>query len=212
LYDVDGFTCLDLVDNYTSLIHGHQTPDTAARLQEAIARGAAFGAPDPLEIDLAQELVDRVPSIDQIRFANSGTEAVLYAIRLANVFTGRDDIIKAEGGCSGGFESIQVSVKHIGSPNETVPEPGIHRGVGAQTHVIPFNDAPEAVRIIEDVGPRSAALVIDPMQGSAGGIAAEPGFLETVRHATRRTGCPLIFDEVMTLRLGYGGLQGELGI
>ena len=212
LHDVDGFSYLDLVNNYTSLIHGHPTPETVARLQEAIARGVAYGAPSPLEIELAEEIVRRVPSVEQVRFANSGTEGVLYAIRLARVFTGRDDIIKAEGGYNGGLESAQVSVKHLGDPNESVPEPGVHRGVGAQTHVIPFNDAAEAVRIIEEVGPRSAALVIEPMQGSAGGIAPEPGFLEAIRDATRRTGCLLIFDEVMTFRLAYGGLQGEMGV
>lgn len=212
LHDVDGISLLDLVNNYTSLIHGHPTPETAARLQEAVARGVAFGTPTALEIELAEEIVSRVRSIEQIRFANSGSEGVLYAIRLARVFTGRDDIIKAEGGYSGGFESVQVSVKHIGDPNESITEPGVHRGVGAQTHVIPFNDTATAVRIIEEVGPRSAALVIEPMQGSAGGIAPEPGYLEAIREATHRTGCLLIFDEVMTFRLGYGGLQGELGV
>jgi glutamate-1-semialdehyde 2,1-aminomutase len=212
LHDVDGITYIDLVNNYTSLIHGHPTPDVVERLKEAVARGTAFGAPTEFEVALAEEIVRRVPSIDQIRFANSGTEAGLYAIRLARLFTGRDDIIKAEGGYNGGFESVQVSVKHLGAANESVAEPGIHDGTRSQTHIIPFNDTDESVRIIEEVGPRSAAVIVEPMQGSAGGIAPIPGYLEALREATTKAGCLLIFDEVMTFRLGYGGLQQVLGV
>ena len=152
-------------------------------------------------------------AVDQVRFANSGTEACLYAIRAARAFTGRDDIIKAEGGYHGGFEAAQVSVKHVGvDATESVVETGIHPGVAGQTHIIPFNDTDTSVRIIDEVGPRSAAVIVEPMQGSAGAILAEPGYLEAVRAATERAGCLLIFDEVMTLRLGYGGLQGEMGV
>jgi glutamate-1-semialdehyde 2,1-aminomutase len=212
LYDVDGNVYLDLVNNYTSLVHGHVTAESRKSLGEQLDRGTAFGAPTEVEIMLAEEIVARVESVDQVRFANSGTEACLYAIRTARVFTGRHDIIKADGGYHGGFESAQVSVKHVGAANESVAEGGVHPGAAGYTHIIPFNDTQEAVRIIEEIGPKCAALIIEPMQGSAGAILAEPGYLEAIRDATRRTGCLLVFDEVMTLRLGYGGLQGELGV
>lgn len=212
IYDVDSNDYLDLVNNYTSLVHGHATEETRQKLIEQVRRGTAFGAPTEVEVSLAEEIVSRVESIDRVRFANSGTEACLYAIRTARAFTGRHDIIKAEGGYNGGFESAQVAVKHIGAANESVAEAGIPPDIAAHTHIIPFNDTEQAVRIIEDVGPRSAAVIIEPMQGSAGSIQALPGYLEAVRDATRRTGCLLIFDEVMTLRLGHGGLQGEMGL
>ncbi len=213
LHDVDGHSYLDLVNNYTSLVHGHHTDESRQRLIDQVGKGTAFGTPTLLELELAEEIVSRVPSVERVRFANSGTEACLYAVRTARAFTGRDDLIKAEGGYNGGFESGQVSVKHIGdTPNESVAEGGVHPGLEEFTHIIPFNDTEEAVRIIDEVGPTSAAVLIEPMQGSAGAIRPEPGYLEAVRDATRRAGCLLIFDEVMTLRLGHGGLQGELGV
>ena len=213
LHDVDRLTYLDLVNNYTSLVHGHLTDESRRRIAEQVDKGVAFGTPTENEVLLAEEMVGRMEAVDQVRFANSGTEACLYAIRAARTFTGRDDIIKAEGGYHGGFEAAQVSVKHVGEgANESIVETGIHPGVGGHTHIIPFNDTETAVRIIDDVGPRSAAVIIEPMQGSAGAIRAEPGYLEAVRDACKRAGCLLIFDEVMTLRLGYGGLQGEIGV
>ena len=213
LHDVDGLTYIDLVNNYTSLVHGHLTDDSRSSIMEQMEKGMAFGTPTENEVLLAEEIVGRMEAVDQVRFANSGTEACLYAIRAARAFTGRDDIIKAEGGYHGGFEAAQVSVKHVGvDSTESVVETGIHPGVAGQTHVIPFNDTDTSVRIIDEVGPRSAAVIVEPMQGSAGAILAEPGYLEAVRAATERAGCLLIFDEVMTLRLGYGGLQGEIGV
>lgn len=213
LHDVDGLTYIDLVNNYTSLVHGHLTEDSRRSIVEQMEKGMAFGTPTENEVLLAEEIVGRMEAVDQVRFANSGTEACLYAIRAARAFTGRDDIIKAEGGYHGGFEAAQVSVKHVGTDaTESVVETGIHPGVAGQTHIIPFNDAETSVRIIDEVGPRSAAVIVEPMQGSAGAILAEPGYLEALRAASERAGCLLIFDEVMTLRLGYGGLQGEIGV
>ena len=102
LIDVDGFRYLDLANNYTSLVHGHTTPGLTERLREQLAMGTAFGAPSPLEVDLAEEICRRVPSVERVRFTNSGTEAVLYAVRTARAATGRNEIIKAEGGYHGG--------------------------------------------------------------------------------------------------------------
>ena len=211
--DVDGHTYLDLLNNYTSLVHGHPTPAVRRALSEQIEKGTAFGAPSEAEVLLAEEIVSRVSSIEQVRFTNSGTEACLYAIRAARVYTGRDDVLKAEGGYSGGFESAQVSVKHLGGDSsEAVVEPGIHPATAHNTHVFPFNDTEKAVRIIEKHGPSSAAVIIEPVQGSAGAIPPQDGYLEAVRDAATAAGCLLIFDEVMTLRLGYGGYQDHCGV
>ncbi|MDH3189694.1 MAG: aminotransferase class III-fold pyridoxal phosphate-dependent enzyme [Acidimicrobiia bacterium] len=213
LTDVDGFSYIDVVNNYTSLIHGHPTTDMIERLSEAGGNWSGVGIPTELEIRLAEIITSRVPSVDQVRFTNSGTEAGLYAIRAARVFTGRDDLIKAEGGYSGGWEAAQVSVKHVGDARgESVAEPGIPSNIAGSTHVFAFNDIDHAVGVIERHGSKSAAVIIEPMQGSAGAIPPDPGFLEAIRDATVRTGCLLVFDEVMTLRLGLGGLQGAIGV
>ena len=191
LYDVDGHTYLDLVNNYTSLVHGHPTPEVRERLKAQLDKGTAFGTPTEAEVLLAEELVSRVVSIEQVRFTNSGTEACLYAIRAARVFTGRHDLIKAEGGYNGGLESAQVSVKHIGAGStESVVEPGVHPAIAEHTHIFPFNDTDAAVAVVEEFGPQSAAIIVEPMQGSAGAVRAEPGFLEAIREAATRTGCP----------------------
>jgi glutamate-1-semialdehyde 2,1-aminomutase len=210
--DVDGFRYIDLLSNYTSLIHGHPSADFDALSRDFGRTGTAFGAPTPLEVEMARELCARVPSLERVRFTNSGTEAGLYAIRTARAFTGRSDVIKAEGGYHGGADWMQVSVKTLGTPNESVPELGVTEAVAAETHVVPFNDVDGAVRIVREVGPRSAAMIIEPMQGSAGAIPADRCFLEALREVTREVGCLLVFDEVMTLRLAPGGAQEIYGV
>lgn len=206
--DLDGHRYLDLVNNYTSLVHGHHVG-----VEGGIGAGTAYGAPTPFEIDLAEELVARIASVDRLRFTNSGTEATLYALRLARHVTGRDEIIKAEGGYHGGDDAVQVSVKSLGDePGASVPEQGVSRILAGQTHVIPYDDVDAAVAKIKELGARVAAVIVEPMQGSAGAINPPSGYLEALRQVTRDTGSLLIFDEILTFRLGYGGLQGEEGI
>lgn len=212
VWDLDGFEYLDLINNYTSLIHGHPTPATIARLQERMTAGTSFGAPTPLEVELGEVLCERIPSVERVRFTNSGTEACLYALRAARAYTGRDAIIKAEGGYHGGSEFLQVSVKHLGFPGESVPEAGVPAEAARGTHTIPWNDAEAAVETVRRLGDRAAALIVEPMQGSAGQLPPEPGFLRALRDVTAETGCLLVFDEVMTLRLSYGGAQERYGI
>ena len=213
LHDLDGFEYIDLVNNYTSLVHGHAAPELVEATSAAAARGTAVGTPTRLEAELASELCARVASVEQVRFANSGTEACYFAIRAARAFTGRDGLIKIEGGYDGGVDAVQVSVKHLGAEvGDPVPEPGVPRFVADATPVIPFNDTARAVETIERVGRDCAALIVEPMLGSAGLIPGDPEFLAALRDATREAGCLLIFDEVMSLRLGYGGLQESLGI
>lgn len=213
LFDVDGFDYIDLVSNYTSMIHGHAHPAITGTLREQISQSTAFGAPSPLEVELAEELCARLPSLETVRFANSGTEAVYYAIRSARAFTGRDDVIKVEGGYSGGVDVVQVSVKKIGrDPTDAVVEYGVP-GVQAQhTHIIPFNDTEAALAKIRAVGHRCACLVIEPIQGSAGTLPADRDYLQALRDITTEMGIVLLFDEVLCLRVAYGGAQELFGI
>jgi glutamate-1-semialdehyde 2,1-aminomutase len=210
--DADGIDYLDVLNNYTSLIHGHPTPDVVAAVQRRVAEGPAFGAPSPLEVELAEVLCNRIPSLERVRFTNSGTEACMMAVRTARAYTGRDDIIKAEGGYHGSADLLQVSVKHLGRAGESVPELGVPDHTAGHTHVIPFNDADAAAEIVRRVGSRAAALIVEPMQGSAGALPATPEYLRALRDVTAETGCLLIFDEVMTFRLAHGGAQEHYGV
>jgi glutamate-1-semialdehyde 2,1-aminomutase len=211
--DVDGNQYIDLVNNYTSLVHGHSHPDVVAKAREQVGKGTAFGAPSPLEVDMAAELRRRMPSLDSVRFANSGSEAVYYAIRTARAFTGRDRVIKVEGGYSGGFDSVQVSVKRLGAlQGEPVAEFGVPQSVADETYVIPFNDTDAAVEAIRAVGKECACLVVEPLQGSGGALPADADYLAALREETAKVGCLLLLDEVQTLRLGFGGMQEHYGI
>jgi glutamate-1-semialdehyde 2,1-aminomutase len=210
--DADGIDYLDVLNNYTSLIHGHPTRASLAALQRRVAEGTAFGAPSPLEVELAEVLCRRIPSLARVRFTNSGTEACMMAARTARAYTGRDDIIKAEGGYHGSADLLQVSVHHLGRQGTGVAELGVPDFAAGHTHVIPFNDADAAVEIVRRVGSRAAALIIEPMQGSAGALPASAEYLRALRDVTAETGCLLIFDEVMTLRLAHGGLQDHYGV
>ncbi|MDH3729706.1 MAG: aspartate aminotransferase family protein [Acidimicrobiia bacterium] len=210
--DVDGHTYLDLVSNYTSLVHGHPTPDLLATISAQAAAGTAYGAPAPVEVELAEELSRRMPSLERVRFANSGTEAVIYACRAARLFTGRTDLIRAEGGYDGGHDGMQVGLKTFSDDVASLPEAGVPDWVAEHTHLMPFNDIEASVAVIERVGPRSAAVVIEPVQGYAGHLPAAPGYLDAVREAATGAGCLLIFDEVLTFRLHVGGAQAIYGV
>ena len=210
--DADGLEYVDLVNNYTSLVHGHPSGQATTELADRARAGTALGAPTPLEVELAAELVERIGSVERVRFVNSGTEAVLYAVRTARAYTGRDDVVKAEGGYHGGAESMQVSVKSLGVDGAGVVEAGVPGAVAASTHVVPFNDAQAAQAEIRRLGDRLAAVVVEPVQGGAGALPAEPEYLQALRRASEEVGALLVFDEVMTLRLDHGGMQSAYGV
>ncbi len=213
LHDLDGHRYLDVVNNYTSLIHGHPDAETVRVIAEQAARGTAYAAPSPSEIELAEEITARVNSMEKVRFTNSGSEAVLYAIRLARHATGRADVIKVEGGYHGGNESVQVSVKRLGLDQPAaLPEEGVPESVATATHVIPFDDNDEAVRLIGEHGRTSAALIVEPIQGFGGGLRPPDGYLEAISKAAADTGTLVILDEIQTLRYAYGGIQQTLGL
>lgn len=214
LMDPAGERRLDFVNNYTSLIHGHAHPATAAAIAEQARLGTALGVPSPLEAELARQIVDRLPAAEMVRFTNSGTEANMLALQLARHVTGRHRIAKFEGGYHGSHELLRVSVKpEDGGPRE---RPTAVAEEGAEgfdlTDVLPYDDPAACEAIAAESGDRWAALIVEPMQGSAGMLPAPPEILAKCRELADRHGFLLVFDEVMTFRHGGHGLQTEWGI
>jgi glutamate-1-semialdehyde 2,1-aminomutase len=216
--DVDGNEYLDFLNNYTSLIHGHAHPRITEAVSRQIVKGTAYGSPIELQIQLARLLCERVPSLERVRFCNSGTEATMSAIRAAKAFTGRSKIIKMEGGYHGSHDAAEVSVAppldRAGPPESpySVPSAGLFQGIVADVVVAPFNNVEATSRIIDRYRNELAAVIVEPVMGSQGVIPAELAYLELLREATRSCGALLIFDEVVTFRLAYGGAQEIYGV
>jgi glutamate-1-semialdehyde 2,1-aminomutase len=215
LWDVDGNCYLDVLNNYTSLIHGHAHPAVVQAVAKQIAMSSAPCAPTESQITLADLICERVHSLELVRFCNSGTEAVLNAIRAARALTGRSKILKMEGGYHGTYDPARVSV-HPGPDAPPYPQGSIEQGVstalGGEVLVVPFNDVETFENVFQAYHQQLAAVIVEPMMGSAGMIPAEASFLETVRALTSEKSVLLIFDEVLTLRLAEGGLQSIYGV
>lgn len=207
LFDHDGHRYLDFLGNYTSLIHGHAHPAIIEATRAQMTLGSAHGACTEAQNRLAALIKARVPSIERIRFTNSGTEAVMQAVRTARAWTGRPLLVKMEGGYHGSWDPVMIGAKGSGS----VPK-GITPGVAEETVLAPFNDPDEASRVIRRAGDRLAAVIVEPMLGSTGAIPAIPGFLAALREAADEVGALLIFDEIQTFRLAPGGAQETVGI
>ncbi len=199
LTDVDGHERVDFLGEFTAGLYGHSHPIIRGAIGEALADGLVFGAPNEYEGGLAQAIVDRFPSIDLVRFTNSGTEANLLAVSLARAATGRAKVLVFEGGYHG---SVFLFPTPGGAPLNA-PFPYV---------VAPYNDAEGAARMIAEHADDLACVVVEPLQGSAGAIPGEQGFLEALRTACDAAGAILIFDEVMTSRLSTGGLQQLTGV
>jgi glutamate-1-semialdehyde 2,1-aminomutase len=219
VWDVDGNERLDFICNYTALILGHAHPSVVAAIREQAARGTAFAATNPLEVELAEEICRRIPSVDKVRFCSSGTEATMFALRLARVFTGRRDVARMEGGYHGTHDFAEVSTHPdltlAGPPEEPLAvadSPGTHPAALAGTVVLPFNDAAACERILRRHASSLAAVIVEPVMGAGGCIAPEAGFLETLRRLTSELGVLLIFDEVISLRVAHGGAQERYGV
>ncbi len=219
LTDVDGDRRLDLLNNFTSLIHGHADPAVTQAAARRAARGAAFPMPTPEEIDLAALLVERLPGMAQVRFTNSGTEAVMLAVKAARAYTGRPKVAKFEGAYHGAYDFAEVSLGPspaqwgpAEAPASVAYSKGTPKAVLDQVLVLPFNDAEVAARRIAEAGRDLACVLLDPVPNRAGLVPATPAFLEAVRETTRRHGVLLVFDEVITFRLGYHGAQGRFGV
>lgn len=219
LWDADGNAYVDFVNNYTSLILGHAHPVVLESVGRELARGTAYAAPLVPQIELASTLVDRVPSVDSVRFCNSGTEATLYALRAARAFTGRERFVKIEGGFHGTHDAVEVSVAPdpagAGPADDPRPVPGsagLPKRVVDDAVIVPFNDVPAVDRAFARHPAEIAALIIEPVPGGLGYIAPAPGYLAAVREIVHRHGALLIFDEIQTLRLSRGGAQELFGV
>jgi glutamate-1-semialdehyde 2,1-aminomutase len=209
MWDVDGNELIDYIGSWGPMILGHAHPAVIAAVMEAVARGTSFGAPNPGEVALAEEIVGAMPSIERLRFVSSGTEAAMSAVRLARAFTGRDQIIKMAGGYHGHADALLV---RAGSGASGIPaSAGVTTGAAADTLVVSYNDldAPTELLAHGDV----AAVIVEPVAANMGVVLPEPGYLEGLRRLTALHGALLIFDEVITgFRLGRGGAQQHYGI
>jgi glutamate-1-semialdehyde 2,1-aminomutase len=219
VWDADGVDRLDFNGNYTSLILGHAPPDVVKAAQEAAALGMSFPGPTEHEVRLAEILSRRVPSMETLRFTNSGTEATMNAVRLARAFTGRPKIAKFEGAYHGTHDWALVSVapdpKAAGNRRRPKPLPasaGIPPAAVRHVVVLPWNDAEACEEIIGKEAANLAAVIVDPLLGIGGVLPPVEGFLERLRAVTERHGIVLIFDEVISFRIAWGGAQERFGI
>jgi glutamate-1-semialdehyde 2,1-aminomutase len=213
LFDVEGRRFIDLVGGWGPLLLGHAHPAVVAAATAAVARGSTFGTPSPPELDLARRVVAMVPSIEQVRFVNSGTEAVMSAIRLARAATGRDVIIKFEGGYHGHADSLLVAAGS-GALTLGVPDsPGVPAALAALTAVLPYNDVAAAEAFFAARGAEVACVLVEPIAANMGVVPPRLGFLEALRSLCDRHGSLLVFDEVMTgFRVAAGGAQELYGV
>jgi glutamate-1-semialdehyde 2,1-aminomutase len=198
--DVDGNDYRDFLGNYTSLILGHAHPAVVAAVEAQVGRGSAFGAPSELEIALAEELVRRIDSVERVRFANSGTEATMFAIRVARAATGRSHIAVFERAYHGTHDTVVAGT------------PGVPTAVGDLVVTLPWDDLDGVERALAGRERDLAAIVIEPIQGAGGVRSASHGLLAGLRAICDRTGALLIFDEVISFRAAPGGAQSLVGV
>jgi len=213
LTDVDGNDYVDYLASWGPLILGHADDRVAAAIGKALSRGSSFGAPCELETHLAELIVAAVPSIELVRFVNSGTEATASAVRLARAFTGRDVIVKCEG-CYHGHVDCLLTAAGSGATTFGVPSsPGVPASVTGSTLLVPFNRLRAAESVFGEHGSRIACVIVEPIAGNMGCIPPADGYLEGLRQLCDRYGALLVFDEVITgFRVDYGGAQRLYGV
>jgi len=218
IIDVDGNKSLDFMINATSLILGHGDPDIADVISDQARRGAAFSGPTSAQIRLAKILTDRIPSVDSIRFTNSGTEGTMMAVRAARQYTGREKILKIEGGYHGSHDYVSVSVypsKDSLDPHGPTPTPEYSAqpsAIAEGVFVVSFNDLVGAETVLRENSGEIACVIMEPIISSIGYVPADILFLEKMREVTKELGVILIFDEVQSFRVSSGGAQELFGV
>jgi len=213
VWDVDGNQYIDYVGTWGPAICGHANPEVISALHEALDKGTSFGAPCYLENVLAEMVIDAVPSIEMVRFVNSGTEACMGVLRLMRAFTGREKIIKFQGCYHGHADSFLVQagsgVATLGLPDS----PGVPKAATSATLTAPYNDLEAVKELFKNNPDEIAGVILEPVVGNSGFILPDAGFLEGLRELTQDNGALLVFDEVMTgFRISYGGAQERFGV
>ena len=213
LYDEDDNEFIDYVCSWGPLILGHSHPPVVEALKRAAERGTSYGAPTKLEVTLAKMISSAIPSIEMVRFVNSGTEATMTALRLARASTGRDKIIKFAGGYHGHADGLLVQ-GGSGLATLSLPgSPGVPESYAQNTLVAPYNNSEAIARIFQSYPAEIAAVIVEPVAANMGVVPPQPGFLDSLRRLTNEYGALLIFDEVITgFRVAYGGAQTVYGI
>ncbi len=213
LYDVDGNRYLDYVQSWGPMILGHAHPAVVDAVVQASKRGFSFGAPTAAESELAKLVIESVPSIEMVRFVNSGTEATMSALRLARAYTGRHKIIKFSG-CYHGHADMLLVQAGSGVATMGLPDsPGVPPEATSNTLIAPYNDSAAVEQLFHSYPQEIAAIIVEPVAANMGLVPPLPGFLEALRSLTSQYGALLIFDEVMTgFRIAKGGMQERVGI
>jgi len=213
VWDADGNAYIDYVGSWGPLILGHAHPQVTAEVCAAVAHGTTFGAPTQREVELAEAICEAVPSVEMVRLVNSGTEAVMSAVRLARAFTGRSRIVKFDGGYHGHGDAL-LARSGSGLATLGIPDtPGVPDAVVADTISLPYNNLDAVKNAFERVGDGVAAVVVEPVAGNMGVVPPAPGFLQGLREITAKHGALLLFDEVITgFRVGLSGAQGLYGV
>ncbi|MEZ5924274.1 MAG: aspartate aminotransferase family protein [Hyphomicrobiaceae bacterium] len=215
--DVDGNRYLDLINNYYTLIHGHARPEVVEAIARQAALGTCFSMPTETEIALAELLCERVRSFEEIRFTNTGTDAVMFALKGARALTGRPMIAKCEGAYHGAYEPVEVSFETSperwgNRPARIAYSKGTPEKMLADVVVLPFNRTEESIAILTDHAKDLAAILIDPMPSRIGPVQARADYLKALRDFSTKHGIVLVFDEVACFRAAYRGMQGVLGV
>ncbi|HET7727541.1 MAG TPA: aspartate aminotransferase family protein [Candidatus Limnocylindrales bacterium] len=199
-WDVDGNRYLDLLGNYTSLILGHAHPAVVEAVRRQLERGSAFAAPTELEVELAEELRRRLPSLERVRFTNSGTEATMFAIRLARAVTGRPLVARFDRSYHGTHDGV------------VLPAAGVPDAIRGLTIDLPWGDSDAVAQALAGREAQVAAIIVEPVQGAGGLRPATAGFLQALRALATRHGIVLVFDEIICFRIGPHGAQGAFGV
>ncbi|HEV2364313.1 MAG TPA: aspartate aminotransferase family protein [Caulobacteraceae bacterium] len=218
VWDADGTERLDLINNYSALIHGHNHPEIVEAIIHQARRLLSVAMPTEAEIELAEIVTSRLPGVDQVRFANSGTEGVMMAVKAARAFTGRSKIAKIEGAYHGSADTAAISVnpdpKLWGDPDApaSVAPAGVGPGAAADVVVLAMNEVEAGRAVLRAHAEDLAGVIVDPLMQTLGYERASDAFLAMLREETTRTGALLIFDEVYSFRLGFNGAQGAVGV